>query len=332
MTDTRKADMLRKVRALMAQAEGTNHPEEADSFRAKADQIMTAYAIMEWELDQTTGEVHLPASREYDFGWYWDYNLHETIRQQLWWLFQQCGRFARCKVVYHDARVNAAGQDIIMVLGMESDLNYFDMIFTSLMVDMLGHMEPRPRTDLPMIENLVIMKEAGMKWERIGKLLYDVGQLDAPYTRNTGVRFTKLYTDYCNEHNRPRLRTSPAVYQRSYAEGYGNRVSVRLSEMRRARDADNTTDTGDNKYALVVKSTEQKVDDLYKQMYERYLRQMQELQEAAKNNKNKKAVSTKVREYKRDLNAILAGDKAGQNARIVQPGEKLGGTRRGIDA
>jgi hypothetical protein len=332
MSDNRKADMLRKVRALYAQAEGTAYPEEADTFRAKADQIMTAYAIMEWELDQSTGETHVPINRRYDFGWYWDRNLHETIRDQLWTMFYECARFARCKAIPHDISLEG-GRRMMMVLGMESDLDYFDMTFTSLMIDMLGHMEPKPRADLPMIENLVIMKEAGMKWERIGGLLYDAGQLDAPYTRNTGVRFTKLYTDYCNEHNRKRLYTSPAVYQRSFAEGFGNRVWVRLSDMRRARDTDHTTSAGDNRYALVVRLTQQKVEDLYAEMYAAYLAEQERLREAAKHVKTK-AVSRHVRprEYKRDVHAIAAGDHAGKLARIVQPGDKIGGSQKSIDA
>ena len=333
MSDNRKADMLRKVRALYAQAEGTTHPEEADAFRAKADQIMTAYAIMEWELDQTTGETHLPTNRKYDFGWYWDHNLHETIRNELWQMFYSCASFARCKVITHDAHYERSGHGWIMVLGMESDLDYFDMVFTSLMIDMLGHMEPRPRADLPMIENLVIMKEAGMKWERIGGLLYAAGQLDDPYTRNTGVRFTKLYTDYCNEHNRPRLYTSPAVYQRSFAGGFGNRVYVRITEMRNARDRNHVTDSGDNRYALVVRSTQHKVEDLYAEMYADYLAEMARLREAAKHVKTKAvSKSVKARVYKRDVNAIQAGDQAGKAARISQPGEKIGNPRRSIDA
>lgn len=329
MTDNRKADILRKVRALMAQAEGTTHPEEADAFRAKADELMTAYAIMEWELDKGTPQESMPTSRRYDINWYYDSNMQESVRNNLWWMFQDCARFARCRAIHHDAKYND-GILMIMVLGMESDLNYMDMLFTSLMVDMLGNLEPRPKRHLPMIENLVIMKEAGMKWERIGGLLYDAGQLPTPYTRNTGVRFTKLYTDYCEEHNRARLRTSPAVYQRSYAEGYTNAVSSRLARMVQARRETTGANDG-NKYALVVRSTQQKVEDLYQQMYEAYLAEQARLREAAKNSKSR-AVSTKVRHYKRDSNAILAGDAAGKNARIVQSGEKLGGQKGLIDA
>jgi hypothetical protein len=73
------------------------------------------------------------------------------------------------------------------------------------------------------------------------------------------------------------------------------------------------------------------VEDLYQQMYEAYLAEQARLREAAKKVKTR-AVSTKVREYKRDQMAIDAGHEAGKNARIVQPGEKIGSTRRGINA
>ena len=66
-----------------------------------------------------------------------------------------------------------------------------------------------------------------MKWERIGQIMLEYGIADFDeYSRNVGVRFTKLYTDYCTAHNRPRLRTSPQVYQRSFAMGFTHGMVV----------------------------------------------------------------------------------------------------------
>jgi phage gp46-like protein len=332
MTDNRKADMLRKIRALMAKAEGTDHPEEADAFRQKADELMTAYAIMEWELEQARpGESNQPERRFYDFSWWDDRTMAESVRTQLWYMLLSVSSFARCRAIgmrltrNRDGAREYGGLEI-PVLGLPSDLDYMDMLFTSLMVDMLGHLEPRPKPDLPMIENLVRMKEAGMKWERIGKLLYDVGQLDKPYTRNTGVKFTKLYTDYCTEHNRDRVYTSPSVWQRSYAEAYSLEVGRRLSEMERQRRTVTSDNTEADKYALVVKSTESKTMDLWKELYPDMF------QQSAGARRGRRRSVVKADTYKRSAEAMAAGQKAGQAARIVQPGEKLTSNRRSIDA
>lgn len=325
MTEDRKADMLRKVRALMAKAEGTDHPEEADAFRRKADELMTAYAILEWELEiGDPTKTNFPERRFYDFSWYEDTNIQEVVRKNVWYLMLDVAAFARCKAIGMRLTRNENYELTVPVLGLPSDLNYLDMLFTSLMVDMLGHLEPRPNPSEPMIENLVRMKEAGMKWERIGHLLYNAGQLDEPYTRNTGVKFTKLYTDYCTEHNRERVYVSPMVWQRSYAEAYTLEVGRRLNEMRQMREH-KTVDHDADKYALVVRSTEDKIKDLWRELYP-------EMFAPVDPNRKQKKLPVKHDRYKRSAMAMAAGQSAGRNARIFQPGEKLTNQTRSIDA
>jgi hypothetical protein len=326
VSEDKKASILRKVRALMAKAEGTDHPEEADAFRQKADELMTAYAILEWELEQgDNGQATMPERKYYDFDWWTDRNLQEVVRDNLWYMLNDVASFARCKAI--GMKLKRTDDDLsrleIPILGLPSDFNYMDMLFTSLMTDMLGHLEPRPDTSLPMIENLVRMKEAGMKWERIGYYLFQAGQLDTPYTRNTGVRFTKLYTDYCRDNNRERVYTSPQVWQRSYAEGYSLEIGRRLREMKERRNATTETNTDANKYALVVKSTEQKIQDLWRELYP-------DMFTAPK--VGKKGGVTKYRNYKYSAQATEAGRRSGQAARIVQPGEKISSNRRSLES
>jgi hypothetical protein len=74
MTEDRKAKMLERVRALLAKADGTNFPEEADAFRAKADALMTEYAIEAWQMDpkpsdKLSYEENLAMLKEAGLGW-----------------------------------------------------------------------------------------------------------------------------------------------------------------------------------------------------------------------------------------------------------------------
>lgn len=73
-----------------------------------------------------------------------------------------------------------------------------------------------------------------MKWERIAELLINAGQITELYTRDMGVKFTKMYTDYCRDNNRERLRTTPSMYQRSYAEGFVEEIHSRLQRQEHA--------------------------------------------------------------------------------------------------
>lgn len=229
-TDDKRAKMLERVRALLAKAEDKAvTPAEADSFRAKADELMESYAIEQWQVDEAQAGIHRrvqPEARQYDMTWY----LDNARRNELWWLMQVVSHHCRIRLVPH--RFTTSG--VIPMIGIPSDLDYFDMLFTHLMLQMAKGLEPHPDPNKEMIENLVVMKEAGMKWERIGELLIKAGQLDS-YDRNMGVKFTKLYTEYCRDNGRERLRTTPAMYQRSYAKGFVAELSTRLRRQEKER-------------------------------------------------------------------------------------------------
>lgn len=227
MTEDRKAKMLERVRALLAKADSTDHPGEADVFRAKADELMTKYVIEQWEVDEAQGAVGArpkPERRDYDMSWYQE----NSRADELWKLMQAVARHCRVKLIYWRA------SGTIPAVGIPSDLDWFDLLFTHLMLQMGKGLEPHPNPNKPMIENLVTMKEAGMKWERIGELLINAGQLEH-YDRNMGVKFTKLYTEYCSEHGRERLRTTPSVYQRSFALGFLAEIRTRLKRQEESR-------------------------------------------------------------------------------------------------
>jgi hypothetical protein len=222
MTEQQK--MLERVRALLAKADSTSFPAEADTFRAKADALMMKHRISAWQLkdpDQNSRTVQIT---RYDMSWY-EGSPHGV---DLWNVLTAVANHCRVKLVPWMYNGGA-----IPIGGTEADLEYMDVLFTSIMLEMSKGLEPKPTPGESMIEYLVRAKEAGMKWERIGELMLEHGIADFPeYKRNVGVRFTKLYTDYCAAHNRPRLRTSPIVYQRSYAHGFRTEISRRLAKIR----------------------------------------------------------------------------------------------------
>lgn len=218
--EDKKAKRLETVRALLAKADGTNFPAEADAFREKADEMMTQYAIEQWEVDEAQAGVGArpkPERRDFDMTWY----RENSRSKELWLLMQAVAYHCRVRLVYWKY------DGVIPAVGIPSDLEWFDLLFTHLMLQMGKGLEPHPNPERSMIENLVTMKEAGMKWERIGELLINIKQLEY-YDRNMGVKFTKLYTDYCVANNRPRLRTTPSVYQRSFAQGFLEEIRTRL--------------------------------------------------------------------------------------------------------
>jgi hypothetical protein len=222
MTEQQK--MLERVRALLAKADSTPFPAEADTFRAKADALMMKHRISSWQLKDPDQNSRIVQITRYDMSWY-ESSPHGV---DLWNVLASVANHCRVKLVPWMYSTGA-----IPVGGTEADLEYMDVLFTSIMLELSKGLEPKPNPGETMIEYLVRAKEAGMKWERIGELMLEFGIADFPeYKRNVGVRFTKLYTDYCTEHGRPRLRTSPIVYQRSYSNGFRMEISRRLAKIR----------------------------------------------------------------------------------------------------
>jgi Protein of unknown function (DUF2786) len=302
MSKETNAKMLERVRALLAKADSSEFPGEADAFRKKADDLMTQYTIEQWQIDAATQGANKrpePEHRKYDISWYGQ-NPH---RDYLWMLMQDVALHCRIVLVYW-----RYGGDSIPIVGLPSDIDYFDMLFTHLMLQMGANLEPKPDPEAPIIENLVRLKESGMKWERIGELLINIGQLET-YNRNVGVRFTGLYSRYCKDTGREQLRTSPAVYQRSYAIGFVNEVRARFKEMDQNKEKKGTG------MELALRDIREVVAKAA-------------IMEFGAPRQTGKAVS---KNYRRDEAAYRQGVVAGRRADISSSaGSRLGSTRKQI--
>jgi hypothetical protein len=218
---------LRQVRALLDKAsDPATTPAEAQALREKADDLMLAYAISEFEAQQRIdkGIRQKPEQRHIRVC-----EANNLLKPQLVTLMGDVVWHCRCKAVFSGLSFEKAGSTATVV-GFPSDLDYLEMLFTSLMVQMAQHLEPAVNPALSEVENLVALKEAGLKWARIHQLLHP--EDSEPVKKAQGVRYTKLYTEYCTQHNRKRMYTSPQAYQRNYAEGFVREVGERLYQIR----------------------------------------------------------------------------------------------------
>jgi hypothetical protein len=108
-----------------------------------------------------------------------------------------------------------------------------DLLFTSLMMQMSAKLAPEVDVNLPLIENLVMLKEAGVKWEDIFRKLKNAGFYeDDVYWNPSKMNYQAKYVAYCKKNNRPPVKGHPGVYTRSFAEGFVDAVSSRLYRQR----------------------------------------------------------------------------------------------------
>lgn len=223
---------LERIRALLAKAASTNFEAEAESFRAKADELMTRYAIEMWQIEtaqESKAGRTKPEIKNMNIDWWW--NMDSDLGSALWSVFTSVCSHARCRVAYKYAD---GGTKTIPVVGMPADLSYVDMLFTHLFLQMVDTMDPRPKQGERAIEALVRMKESGLKWDEISKRLHAAGYYDGPESswEMGKTDYAGKYTRYCKEHGRERVYVTPSIYRRSFAQGFSTTLSQRLRQQR----------------------------------------------------------------------------------------------------
>jgi hypothetical protein len=110
---------LSRVRALLAKAEATHFPDEAEALSAKAQELMSRYSLREAVADHDRGRVPVAAARRI-----WIDNPYPAAKASL---VQAVGRANRCRVVWADL-------GFVTVVGTQTDLDLVELLTTSLLM------------------------------------------------------------------------------------------------------------------------------------------------------------------------------------------------------
>lgn len=126
--------MLDRVRALLAKAESTDFPEEADAFTAKAQELMARHRIDHALLVAATGERDQPVTRRVAVD-----NPYEAPKSLL---LQVVAEANSCRAVW------AKRFGFTTIVGFPTDLDSTELLFTSLLVQATRAMtQAKPTTD-----------------------------------------------------------------------------------------------------------------------------------------------------------------------------------------
>jgi Protein of unknown function (DUF2786) len=164
------SSVLTKVRALIEKAEHpSTEPAEAAIYRAKADEMMEKYAIEEWQALKDAGRANTRPDRiKIDIG-EWDFPFLDRMAD----LVYVVARYCRCTSIwmkgsgYEAWGSYPARQEYCWVYGYESDLRYFELMYTTLNVHMAGAIFPKPDPTLTEGENIRELRNAGLAWNDI---------------------------------------------------------------------------------------------------------------------------------------------------------------------
>lgn len=159
------SSVLRKVRALVEIAErDTTPPHEAALARKTADDLMAKYAIEEWQAMAKAPKSVKPTRIKVDIGKHESEFLTETAT-----LCNIIANFCNCSSVWMMGSGWGQRDEYCYVYGYESDLRYFELLFTTLYLHMVGAIFPSPDVTKTTGENAYAMRNAGLNWIEIAK-------------------------------------------------------------------------------------------------------------------------------------------------------------------
>ncbi|HET9610996.1 MAG TPA: DUF2786 domain-containing protein [Acidimicrobiales bacterium] len=126
--------VLRKVTSLLAKAESTSFPDEAEALTAKAQELMTRHAIGRAQLDARRGDTPRAGGRRVA--------IDDPYAGARYLLLAAVADANRCRAVW------TKQWGFSTVFGDEGDLDAVELLFTSLLVQATRAMvaEPRPRS------------------------------------------------------------------------------------------------------------------------------------------------------------------------------------------
>jgi hypothetical protein len=263
-------DLLRKVQALIAQADHPNTgPAEADSFRAKAEALMLKYRIDETMLSSTERKA-----QALNVQWRTIFVCDATseFRQSYSAMIRSLIAHMECRADYI-ATVNRNGGDleymsqrrsdsgyeyVINIVGYESDLRFIEAMFTAASLAFSSRLEPKYDPKLSEQVNAYLMRSAGMEGRRIAMAIY--GRDDKALRPKVRKMFE---AESLKRGEDPKVLlgrgSNMALFRESFALGFTNEFSDRLWRMR--------SQSGLVGHELVLASRKEAIDEAF---YERF--------------------------------------------------------------
>ena len=353
MAENRRESILAKVQKLLAKAMATPFEAEADSFRAKANEMMDNYRIEQWEIAQLEAgrakSALKPVRKDVDITWWW--NESGAFGSTLWTMFNACVN--HCAIVTTAATVDYRARTIAL-FGLESDIQFLQMLFTDLYLQMATKIKPKYDPSKSLGYNVYMAKEAGMKYKEI---CHWIGRPDLiktviRYDKRKGYNVEKTEIDGILIREMKKYAAAAGLevhktinlegYVEDFCNAYGYAVTRKLREMREGADT-----SGDNRLALALRDIRDLSQEL---LWDEFPDLRPHPEDCQCENchtrkcrdpkctrprcveKRKPIRYSKARSYYRDQNpyATARGAQAGREARIMGKNDSLG-NRKSID-
>jgi hypothetical protein len=218
--------VLKRVRQFIEKAEADIAPGatpeqraaaliEQQSARNMADKLMTDYAVTA-AMANASGPA---AARPVPGKMLIPNGKYSDIQGHVYRLLLDVAEHCRCKVRYYGEYNKEEGQYYSKIYGWESDLRYFEILFTTLQLHMLGALLPNIREDESIEEASYRLHNIGYNWLEIAKL-YGWNQIN-----DYDLEEWEKHPTYLNKHTQEREHYRVAVMQ--YEKAYKRALRIR---------------------------------------------------------------------------------------------------------
>jgi hypothetical protein len=224
--------MLAKIRALLDKAESTEFEGEADTYRAKAEELMRKYRVEEEQAIAADPASLKPVSHTVDVSDSAEFG--QQYYSMLHWIIGHVGGRLRGRWAYDPER--RASVIKATVVAYESDMRMAELLFTNARMAFSAHLEPKPDPTLTDQVNAYLMRRAGMERYRVAQLLWGSDPRDGTAHGKVGA----LYKAECAERDeKPALSgrgVNAKLYRKEYADAFAQRIWERLRRAREGAD------------------------------------------------------------------------------------------------
>jgi hypothetical protein len=334
-----KTSPINKVAALLAKAEATESEHEAAALRETAERMMAKYRIDQALLAQTREaksieDLEEPEVRSFQFA-----DRGTVMLNELYWILEDVAK-------HNGVMIYAFWSGDATLVGYETDINYTELMYNTLKLQLLQRIDPKPNVNKPYDMVVWELHEAGITWENIATMMetarksapgssvaigwpetpWDLGQkagwdydkddyVAERKAKKDGGRLMRAYKRHCAAINaKPHAVLQSKVFRKSFAQGFALMVSRRLRELREGSSAE--IKSAGERAALALRGRE----DLVKQAFQEWKRAsgilaQEEAEKAAEEaDPKRKSKKSTYKPQRTDYSAYDRGSDAGARA------------------
>jgi uncharacterized protein YoaH (UPF0181 family) len=216
---------MERITNLLAKADSTEYPEEAKTFRAKAQELMQKYRLDEANLLAADPGSLKPIWIDFDLCPLNSDYLDEYVR-----IMSEADLHAEVMTAW--SMHHTSGMARVHATGFESDIRLFEWLLNSARLAFRDKLEPEVDQTLTDEENIYRLRSAGVTRTRVAYLLWGSDAKDGVAHGKVG----RIYKAECRRRGEePALDgrgMSLAAYRESYATSFVSRFANRLREAR----------------------------------------------------------------------------------------------------